>query len=289
MMLNSPIVPVGNSFRTSAVVSMLRRMLNQLDSEKIENIDLRMYLNMAISEVGAIAKQQKPDLYKATVYYGLQGMLGDSAIPDARTYETYEVRMDASPISTMPPNPFQGERAWPEHAFSGTNAWALVDKIESISLYHYLDSRGNVFVGNAKTVTPAEFESITSGWNKNWRRSAFCAVHGPLLRVAFGDEFAVGWQPGPDFHAVNDIKPNTVLIWFTRNLLLDSLGVETDTNNPYNTWNALLDIPDEYVRLALYTAKMMAEEQINGQPLASTMNNIQLARQQLGINQDEQS
>lgn len=282
------LVPLSSSWLLRDLCSHVRNLVNELDNARIQNSTIRANVRSAISHVADLLSTAKYPEYGIT--WGLTLECSTLPVPPNRLAQALRdpktgfywcnLRTLVTPIA---PVTNQGEigYAQPNNMNPGINAGVipinLLSKIQSIQANRNWVTQTimthNVWKGHVTELHIDELAALYNNYNTQYRQSICYSLHGSELYFFFGDTIGV-FQNGENIYEL----PQTFTLFGYRKPILDNLLPEDD---PASSWNALVDIPDEHIRLVQLVAQKMCLEQLNKMVPESLDSNVNQLTQAL--------
>lgn len=260
--LNNAIVPLSSSWTHEKVLSTVRALTNEMDSETIQNHTIRFFINLAVSDIAEMLRLANQPFYN----------IDWVAITEVGTTNGLQwIDLTAAVVSPVP-GVGTGQVAFPTPPtvaatqFIPRNQLADIDRLttaKSLDALIGIQLSDRVLITNCKKANVADIVNLTGDFNDQYRQSIVYEWRGDKILLFFGSEID---QTDPTF---NTLAPGTeykipmlFVIWGNRLPLLDNLLPE---DNAASTYRSLVDIPDRHARLLILMVQKQVLESIGKQ------------------------
>lgn len=244
------VVPLSSQWTHSQMLTHVRTMVGEYDSDVLQNFTIRQYINTAISQVAALLRTNADSLYDIVWEATTDGTIGTLPFVDL----TIPVGQPAASASAG-----QRKIARPQKVtstnFLPSNILAEIDKVTGYKTTAQAAAT-NVLTGNIAKRSVDELMALQNGMNTQYRQSMFYAWRHPIVYLFFGSELDSGLNVNLAAGKLYN-RPLGVIIWGKRYPLLDN-GLHP--SDPDSTYETAVDLPDNYVRLALLIAQKLCLE-----------------------------
>lgn len=263
------LTPLSTSWLTRDLVSHVRALVNELDNQRLQNQTIRANIRSATSHVAQLLATHKHPEYGITWRFNLEG---GTQPPTNLTQATrdpitgmYWCNLRTLVIPTAPVAA-NAEAAYPEPSNvnpsinAGVIPLNLLQKVETIQASKDFGTQAAdiVWQGNLQELSIDELSALQNDYNSQWRQSICYAVHGHAIYLYFGNTIGRSNTPSENPYQL----PQRFTLFGYRKPILDNLLPE---ESPNSSWTALVDIPDEHIRLVQLMAQKMCLEQLNKQ------------------------
>lgn len=238
-----PITPLSAAQTHQFLANSARALAHELDNERVQNSNIRNYINIGISHIAQLMNMSEAP------WYGISWELTLEAAPHISGVQWCDLATPIVPAAVSAP----------------AQAPALVPGLTTVVPANLLwkvkritgagdPEDPSIFAGNFTKLSIEEITTLATNSNNQYRHTIAWCHHGSEIYFHVGAEIGAG-----QYYSM----PTKIVLWGHRKPLLDNLMPETQTGS---SWTALIDLPDSDMRLLLLMVQKMIMEQVNKVP-----------------------
>jgi len=223
-------IPVGLSYTTGTVISILRDRIIGLTDASLSDRELRVYLNMALA---FYVRNTNDPRYMETWTFNISKVTGTQYYE----HDLQSIYLQTTAIAYAHRYP-KTHKSLADNEFIAGNAIAKIDSI--LPLWPQDESPTNKMHGSARELNLENFDGVVNGTNTSYRHSVVWTVVGHKLYVYIGQNTGVAANT-PEYEI-----PSTWQMRVRRMPILDNLESYLDEGAAAMV-DRIIDCPDDAI------------------------------------------
>jgi hypothetical protein len=270
------VVPLSSHWTHGKVLSLVRTLIGELDSENLQNWTLRTFINAGISEIAEMLRLANEPFYNVM----WTGVLEAGQVSNLDWIDLGTPVANATPTASTGQRPFHTPPNVTASSFIPLNMLATIERLTSIRTAAQSAVTDQILVGNCKKANIADLISLAGDHNESYRQSILWCWHADRLMLYHGaevDTTTTGALTTGRYYK----RPGAYVLWGTRLPLLDDMESPDFSDSGYNQ---LVDIPDRHVRLLTLMVQKQALESMRKQLDQASTQELSLLTQSITQN-----